>query len=104
MEKQTRANSARRPIAQPTATLDTDNQRSTLGALVQTAGRGIFVGFVATQVLDIVSHLLYVGIDPKIIQEEERARGNKQAFEVAVQKIASLFDRELTDSEMKFWG
>lgn len=95
---------AKRPIARPTASLDTTNERSAIGSLVQTAGRSIFVGFVATQVLDIVSHLLYVGLDPKIIQEEERVRGNKQAFEVAVQKIAAVFGRELNESEMKYWG
>ena len=95
---------ARRPIASPTANIDTENERDFLGGLVQTAGRSLFVGFVATQVLDVVSHLLYVGLDKQIIADEERARGNKQAFEVAVQKIAAIFGRELTESEMKFWG
>jgi Protein of unknown function (DUF1440) len=92
------------PGERPTSLFDRESERTGAAVFVQTFLRGLGVGFVATQVLDVVSHYLYESLSDEDFEQEEQARGYQQAYEVAVQKIARFYGKELNESEMKFWG
>jgi hypothetical protein len=66
--------------------------------------KGIIVGLVATQALDLISTLTYENEDQETRDEENRVRGGRQAYEVAVAKLANGFGRTLTREEEKAWG
>lgn len=66
--------------------------------------RGIGVGFVATQVLDLVSIYLYENLKAEDRLHEDRVRGGHQAYEVMVDKIARNSDRRLSEPQIKYWG
>ena len=67
-------------------------------------GRGLGVGFAATQTLDVISSLLYEKQNAQTRLAEDRARGGRQAYEVAVARVAKKLGRELSEDEIKYWG
>ncbi len=66
--------------------------------------KGLIIGIVATQALDKTSELLQDELDPKIRKRENKTRGNRQAYEVAVSRMAGLFNRKLSREEERRWG
>jgi putative membrane protein len=66
--------------------------------------RGLVVGLCATQALDWVSILLYEGESRATRAAENRARGNRQAYEVAVDRMATRAGRTLTEAQIHRWG
>lgn len=73
-------------------------------AIGQTVARGIGTGFLATQALDLVSIWLYENLDWKTREHEDTARSGRQAYEVAVDKIARGLGYSLSEDQLKFWG
>jgi hypothetical protein len=66
--------------------------------------KGLVVGIVATQALDLVGSLIYENEDKKTRRNEDAVRNGRQAYEVAIAKIAKRFGRTLTREEEKIWG
>jgi uncharacterized membrane protein YagU involved in acid resistance len=65
---------------------------------------GAAAGAAATWLMDAVTTLLYER-EPKEVQEREnRARGEKSAYEIAAEKAAALASRELSDEMRKKLG
>jgi hypothetical protein len=71
---------------------------------LQLVVRGLGIGFAATQVLDVVSTLLYEKQNAENRLAEDQVRGGHQAYEVAVARLAKKFGRELSEDEIKYWG
>ncbi|HEY4184618.1 MAG TPA: DUF1440 domain-containing protein [Polyangia bacterium] len=67
-------------------------------------GRGLVIGLCATQALDWVSILLYEGESAATRATENRVRGDRQAYEVAVERMATRAGRKLSEDEVKRWG
>lgn len=67
-------------------------------------GRGIVVGLCATQALDWVSIWLYESESRRLRRAEDRARGGRHAYEVAVEKMARAFGRWPTRRQLGRWG
>jgi hypothetical protein len=70
----------------------------------RTIGQGLVVGLCATQALDWVSILLYEGEDARTRAGEDRARGGRHAYEVAVARMAARLGRRLSDAQIARWG
>jgi uncharacterized membrane protein YagU involved in acid resistance len=66
--------------------------------------KGLIVGLVATQALDLVGSLIYENEDDQTREDENATRNGRQAYEVGVAKIAKSFGRTLTSEEEKVWG
>lgn len=71
---------------------------------LQILTRGIAVGFVATQALDIVSLFFYENMTDADRLQEDRARKGHQAYEVMATKIARGLGLKLSEEEIKYWG
>jgi hypothetical protein len=67
-------------------------------------GRGLIVGLCATQALDWMSIWLYDRTSRRTRRAENRARGHRHAYEVAVDKLARLADHRLTRRQRATWG
>jgi hypothetical protein len=63
----------------------------------------LVVGFAAAQILNWVSVSLYEKEDEQTRRREEQMRG-RQAYDVAVERLARLFGRELSTEQIRFWG
>jgi putative membrane protein len=70
----------------------------------KTLVRGTIVGLCATQALDWVSIFLYDNEAPATRTAEDRARGHRHAYEVAVDRAARRLGRALTDDQVSRWG
>lgn len=66
--------------------------------------RGLATGFVATQVLDLVSMALYENMGEEDRLQEDRARNGHQAYEEMAKNLAKLAGLELTEDQIKYWG
>ncbi len=66
--------------------------------------RGLVVGLCATQALDWLSIALYRAESRKTRARENGARGNRHAYERAVEMMAQRFGRRLSDRQIGRWG
>ena len=66
--------------------------------------RGLVVGLCATQALDWVSIALYEGESRKTRERENAVRGQRHAYERAVDMMAQRFGRRLSDEQIGKWG
>jgi putative membrane protein len=66
--------------------------------------RGLVAGMAATQALDAVSTVLYDHEDRRTRRAEDRARGRRHAYEVAVDKMARRLGRRLDRRQVARWG
>jgi hypothetical protein len=66
--------------------------------------RGIVVGLCATTALDWLSMLLYEKEDAETRAAEERARGGRHAYEVAVARLSERAGVRLSDEAITTWG
>lgn len=66
--------------------------------------RGLVVGLCATQALDWISILFYEGEARATRAKEDRARGHRHAYEVAIERLARAAGRRLTDEQVTVWG
>jgi hypothetical protein len=67
-------------------------------------GRGLIVGVCATQALDWVGIWLYDGESRRLRRAEDRARGGRHAYEVAVVGRGRALGRPLTRPQQVKWG
>jgi hypothetical protein len=72
----------------------------TVGNLI----RGLLVGLCATEALDWVSIVLYDAESVRARAAENRARHHRQAYEVAVERMASVVGRKLNDVQVARYG
>jgi putative membrane protein len=73
-------------------------------SLALTLFKGLLIGVVATQVLDLIGTVMYDHEDKETYEAENAARDGKQAYEVGVAKIARAFGKTLTREEEQVWG
>jgi hypothetical protein len=66
--------------------------------------KGLVVGLCATQALDWLSIALYEGESRRTRAKENAVRGNRHAYERAVEKLATRLGRYLTDDQIGRWG
>lgn len=66
--------------------------------------KGLVVGLCATQALDWLSIALYQAESRRTRARENAVRGNRHAYERAIEKAASRFGRNLTDDQIARWG
>jgi len=66
--------------------------------------KGLLVGLCATQALDWVSILIYEGEARATRAAEDRARGYRHAYEVAVARLASYAGKRLTEDQVTRWA
>jgi len=66
--------------------------------------RGLVVGLCATQALDWISILIYDGEARATRAKEDRARGHRHAYEVAVQRLARYAGYRLEGEPLARWS
>ena len=67
-------------------------------------GRGLVVGLCATTALDWVSFLLYDAESSATRDAEDRARGGRFPYDVALARIGNRLGRSLSDGAVSEWG
>ncbi len=72
--------------------------------LAQQIVRGVAAGFVATQVLDVLSMFFYENLTDEDRLSEDRARRGHQAYEKMVMAAAEMTGVHLTEEQIKFFG
>lgn len=65
---------------------------------------GLVVGLCATQALDWLSILLYEAESSETRAKENAVRGQRAAYERAVERTAQRFGRQLTEEQIGKWG
>jgi putative membrane protein len=65
---------------------------------------GVVVGFCATEALDWLSTVLYQRQDHRTRQAEDQVRGDRHAYEVAVERLARRIGRPLNGEQTARWG
>lgn len=66
--------------------------------------RGLVVGLCATQALDWLSIALYEGESRKTRRKENAVRGQRHAYERAVEMMAQRLGGRLSDQQIGTWG
>jgi len=66
--------------------------------------RGLVVGLCATQALDWVSIALYEAEGAEARNQENAVRGQRAAYERAVERLAQRLGRRLTEEQIGKWG
>ncbi len=66
--------------------------------------KGLVVGLCATQALDWLSIALYEAESRWTRAQETAVRGNRHAYERAIERLAARFGRDLTDDQIGRWG
>jgi putative membrane protein len=66
--------------------------------------KGLLVGWAATRALDAVSTAIYENEDFRTRIAEDRVRGNKHAYERAVEQIAGFAGKSLSRRQRKVYG
>src|SRR5947208_1257631 len=67
-------------------------------------GRGLLIGLCATTALDWVSFLLYDAESSATRRAEDRARGGRFPYDVALARMAEGVGRPLPDARVTKWG
>jgi len=66
--------------------------------------KGLVVGLCATEALDWLSIALYEGESARTRAKENAVRGNRHAYERAIEKTARRLGRDLTNRQIGRWG
>ncbi len=75
-----------------------------VGTSALDGARGALAGALASKVMGRVTTYMYEHQDEKATEREESVRGGKASFEVAAEKAARLFGRELDEDQRKRLG
>ena len=65
---------------------------------------GLETGFVATQVLDVLSAIFYENLSEEDRLAEDRTRSGHQAYEVMANNFAKAAGYKLTEEQIKYFG
>jgi hypothetical protein len=78
--------------------------RTDTAGLLADAVRGALAGALASKAMGQVTSFMYSHQDEEATKREREARGGKQAFGVAAEKMASLVGRQLDDEQREKMG